>query len=87
MWWQFLVAVCFWDSLRYRAAPCLSTEFLKSWFCNQLGFCAIHRKAREILPAPERVRAPGLREILPAPERERPAARFPPSAFLVADGP
>ena len=49
---------------RFRAAPCLSTELLKSWFCNNLRFCALHREAREILPAPERERAPGLREIL-----------------------
>jgi hypothetical protein len=49
---------------RFRAALCLSIEFLKSWFCNELRFCALHRKARKILPAPERERAPGLRETL-----------------------
>ena len=36
----------------------------KSWFCNHLGFCALHRNPREILPNPDRERAPGLREIL-----------------------
>ena len=49
---------------RFRAAPCLSTEFLKSWFCNELRFCALHRTARELLPDPERERASRLREIL-----------------------
>ncbi len=49
---------------RFRAAPCLSTEFLKSYFCNQLRFCVLHRKARKILPDPERERDRGLREIL-----------------------
>ena len=48
----------FFTDQRFRAAPCLSTEFLKSWFCNDLRFCALHRKAREILPDPERERAP-----------------------------
>jgi hypothetical protein len=46
------------------SAPCLSTEFLKSCFCNHLRFCALHRKARKILRDPERERAPALREIL-----------------------
>ncbi len=54
----------FFTDQRFRAAPCLSTEFLKSWFCNDLRFCALHRKARKILRDPERERAPGLREIL-----------------------
>ena len=54
----------FFTDQRFRAAPCLSTELLKSWLCNDLGFCALHRKARKILPDPERERARGLREIL-----------------------
>ncbi len=54
----------FFTDQRFRAAPCLSTEFLRSLFCNDLGFCALHRKAREILRDPERERAPVLREIL-----------------------
>ena len=51
---------------RFRAAPCLSNEFLKSWFCNNLCFCALRRQARKILRDPERERAPVLREILKA---------------------